>query len=51
MKPWLQVCVPHRDIREWKFDESIFAADLSDVVADRGPLEYRDAQLDRKSVV
>lgn len=45
MKPWLEVCVPHRDIREGKFDESVFAADLSDVVADRGPLEYRDPQL------
>lgn len=43
MKPWYQVIVPHRDIREGKFDESVFAADLSDVVADRGPLEYRDA--------
>jgi hypothetical protein len=26
------------------FDESVFAADLADVVADRGPLEYRDAE-------
>lgn len=44
MKPWHQVIIPHKDIREGKFDESVFAADLSDVVADRGPLEYRDAQ-------
>lgn len=44
MKPWHQVVVPHRDIREGKFDESVFAADLSDVVNDRGPLEYRDAE-------
>jgi len=44
MQPWHKICVPHRDIREGRFDESVFAADLSDVVADRGPLEYRDAQ-------
>ncbi|MEM4412680.1 MAG: DUF499 domain-containing protein [Candidatus Caldarchaeum sp.] len=45
MKPRLEVCTPHRDIRAGKLDEAVFAADLSDVVADRGPLEYRDAQL------
>lgn len=44
MNPWHQIIVPHRDIREGRFDESVFAADLSDVIADRGPLEYRDAQ-------
>ncbi len=43
MKPWIQVVTPHVDIRTGKLDESVFAADLSDVVADRGPLEYRDA--------
>jgi Protein of unknown function (DUF499) len=43
MKPWHEVVVPHTDIRKGKFDESVFAADLSDVVADRGPLEYRNA--------
>jgi hypothetical protein len=43
LRPWHQVVVPHRDIREGRLDESIFAADLSDVVSDRGPLEYRDA--------
>lgn len=43
VKSWHQVAVPHRDIREGKFDEAAFAADLSDVVADRGPIEYRDA--------
>jgi predicted AAA+ superfamily ATPase len=45
MKPWHQVVVPHPDIRAGKFDESVFAADLSDVIADRGPLEYRDAEI------
>ena len=44
MKPWREVAVPHRDIREGGFDEAVFAADLADVVADRGPLEYLDPQ-------
>ncbi len=43
MRPWHEVVVPHPDIRAGRFDESVFAADLADVVADRGPLEYRDA--------
>lgn len=42
MKPWRSVVTPHRDLRIGQFDESVFAADLSDVVAGRGPLEYRD---------
>jgi hypothetical protein len=45
MKHWYQVAVPHMDIRAGNFDESVFAADLSDVVADRGPLEYRDSEM------
>jgi len=44
MKPWHEIAVPHPDIRAGKFDESVFAADLSDVVAGRGPLEYGDAE-------
>src|SRR5581483_365132 len=44
MKPWHEAVVPQPDIRAGKFDESVFAADLADVVAGRGPLEYRDAQ-------
>lgn len=44
VKPWREVAVPHRDIREGKFDESTFAADLADVLADRGPVEYRDPE-------
>ena len=45
MKPWWQVVVPHRDIKEGKFDESIFAADLGDVVNMRAPSEYLDPQV------
>ncbi len=44
VRPWYQVAVPHHDIREGNFDESVFAAELGDVVADRGPVEYRDAE-------
>ena len=44
MKHWFQVVSPHKDIREGKFDESVFAADLSDLIANRGPWEYRDAE-------
>lgn len=44
IKPWREVVTPHRDIREGRFDESTFAADLADVLADRGPIEYRDPQ-------
>ena len=44
LKPWHEVVVPQADIRKGQFDESVFAADLSDVRADRGPLEYRDAE-------
>ncbi len=39
---WREVAVPHEDIRRGRFDESAFAADLADVQAGRGPLEYRD---------
>jgi len=44
MKAWREVMVPHADIRKGQFDEAVFAADLSDVVAGRGPQEYRDAR-------
>lgn len=43
MKPWIQVVTPHVDIRSGNLDEAVFAADLSDVLAERGPLEYRHA--------
>jgi len=43
MKPWREVITPHEDIRRGGFNESVFAADLSDVLADRGPVDYRDA--------
>lgn len=45
LKPWREIITPHRDIREGRFDESTFAADLADVLAERGPLEYRDPDI------
>ncbi|HIE50760.1 MAG TPA: ATP-binding protein [Armatimonadetes bacterium] len=44
MKPWWQVATPHRDIREGRFDEAVFAADLGDVLYERGPMDYRDPE-------
>jgi len=45
LKPWIQVVEPHEDIRRGRFDESIFAADLGEILAGRGALEYRDPEL------
>ncbi len=42
---WWQVTIPHKDIREGKMSEAIFAADLGDVVYGQAPLEYRDASI------
>jgi len=43
LKPWRQVATPHTDIRSGKFDASVFAADLGEVLAGRGAVDYRDA--------
>jgi hypothetical protein len=40
---WWQVATPHKDIREGKLSEALFAADLGDVVKGNAPLEYSDA--------
>ena len=42
LKPWRQVVTPHADIRQGKFDSSVFAADLGEVLAGRGAIDYRD---------
>jgi predicted AAA+ superfamily ATPase len=39
---WWQVATPHKDIREGKMSEAVFAADLGDVVSGKAPLEYSD---------
>jgi hypothetical protein len=43
LKPWRQVATPHDDIRNGKFDASVFAAHLGEVLAGRGAADYRDA--------
>ena len=40
MKPWWQVAVPHRDIREGRISD--FAADLRSIVEGRASVEYID---------
>lgn len=42
LKPWRTVATPHADIRQGKFDTSVFAADLGEVLAGRGAVDYRD---------
>ena len=42
---WWQVATPHKDIIKGKFDESIFAADLGDVILKKAPLEYLDGAM------
>lgn len=43
LKAWRQVTNPHADIRLGKFDASVFAADLGEVLAGRGAVDYREA--------
>src|SRR6516162_11236982 len=43
LKAWRQVVTPHADIRQGKFDSSVFAADLGEVLAGRGAVDYRDS--------
>jgi len=44
-QPWWRIAVPHKDIREGKFDDTIFAANLSDVVHGNAPLDYQNANV------
>jgi hypothetical protein len=45
LKNWWQVCTPHEDILKGRFDQSVFAADLGDVINGKGPRDYQDAVL------
>jgi len=42
---WWQVVMPHKDILEKSFSESVFAADLGDVLSGVAPEEYKDPRL------
>lgn len=43
--PWWQGAIPHQSIREGNVNEALFEAKLGDAVRDRGPDEYRDAEI------
>ncbi len=43
MKPFHTIAIPHKDILEGRLTMDVFAADLSQVVQNKGPEEYRDA--------
>lgn len=52
MKPFHTIAVLHKDILEGRLTMDVFAADLWEVYHDRGPEEYRDADLfSRKTFV
>lgn len=40
LKPWFENCVPHYDIKNGVLDESLFAANLNDVVMGTAPEVY-----------
>jgi len=39
---WWEVTTPHKDIIDGRFDESVFAADLGNVLIGNAPVEYQD---------
>ena len=45
LKPWRQIAEPHADVREGKFQQAEFAADLSRVHAGTANEEYQDPAL------
>lgn len=42
LKNWWQVAIPHKDIKQGKLNDAIFAADLDNVVKGIAPIEYQD---------
>ncbi|UZJ38779.1 ATP-binding protein [Prosthecochloris sp. SCSIO W1103] len=45
MTPWFKNVIPHQDIKDGVLDESVFAADLAEVLAGNGRAVYRDAEM------
>lgn len=43
MKPWREVAIPHRDVRESNFQQAEFAADITAVHSGKASAEYQDA--------
>ena len=44
LKPWREIARPHRDVLEGTFQQSEFAADISQVANGKASLEYQDAK-------
>jgi len=45
LQNWWEITTPHKDIIEGHFDESIFAADLGNVMDKNAPMEYMDGAM------
>ncbi|RLG35314.1 hypothetical protein DRN98_01510 [Methanosarcinales archaeon] len=45
MDNWYDIVEPHQDIKDGDFDESVFAADLGNVVLQSAPADYTDPYL------
>ena len=43
-KPWREIAKPHKDVLEGSFQQSEFAADLTEVISGTASEEYRDAE-------
>ena len=43
MKPWREVAIPHKDVRESNFQQAEFAADITAVHSGKASKEYQDA--------
>lgn len=44
-KPWREIARPHKDVLEGTFQQSEFAADISQVVTGKAATEYQDPEL------
>jgi predicted AAA+ superfamily ATPase len=44
LKPWREIIIPHKDVREGSFQQSEFAADLSQVAAGTASDEYKNCE-------
>tara|TARA_R110002096_G_scaffold173781_9_gene349028 strand:- start:235352 stop:238207 length:2856 start_codon:yes stop_codon:yes gene_type:complete len=43
MKPWREIAIPHKDVRESNFQQAEFAADITAVHSGKASKEYQDA--------
>src|SRR5690554_5897560 len=45
LKPWIEIARPHRDVLQGTFQQSEFAADITQVATGTAPAEYQDAEM------